>query len=553
MGKQAVDLLATRRSLWRLLAPESKFLNVVIIYGLAISLMTLAVPIAVQTLINTIANIGSMRAVVVLSITLCLLLLVSGVLSALRLWIVELYERRVYARLTAEMSYRLIRAPHDFFEGRRNAGMTHRYFDIMILQKNVPRLMVDGFTLVLQMLVGFTLVSFYHESLFLFNVIVIVVMYAIWRIWAYRAKKTALELSRSKYVMAKWLSDVEVAHEFFKASRHADLAAQTTDANAKYFIESHGNHFRYTFTQAVMFLLLSAFGSAALLGLGGWLVSRGELSIGQLVAAELIMATIFQNLSRFVSYLKSYYELYGAADKITELLSVPQEPDVTTRGAEPTSGDLEFHNVQVRRGHKICQVDLALHSGQKVFVQASEAWIQRKVLNAIRYHETPEAGWITLGGKSLVDLDQYEVRQVIHSIDRNLIAECSIMDFLRLSAPDAGTHDIMTVLHDVRLWSVVEQFPDGLDTRLSVLGAPFQSVEVLLLKLAAAILAHPKVLVLNQRFDNVLGHAREHIMQVLEQQPFTVLYFTSYPDNRFFDGCLQLTLTDNDSEAQGND
>jgi hypothetical protein len=88
---------------------------------------------------------------------------------------------------------------------------------------------------------------------------------------------------------------------------------------------------------------------------------------------------------------------------------------------------------------------------------------------------------------------------------------------------------------------------------LSVLGAPFQSVEVLLLKLAAAILAHPKVLVLNQRFDNVLGHAREHIMQVLEQQPFTVLYFTSYPDNRFFDGCLQLTLTDNDPEAQGND
>ncbi len=548
MGYKAVDLIATRRSLWQLLAPESKFLNVVIIYGLAISFMTLAVPIAVQTLINTIANIGSIRAVFVLSITLCLLLLVSGVLSALRLWIVELYERRVYARLTAEMSYRLIRAPHDLFEGRRNAGITHRYFDIMTLQKNVPRLLVDGFTLVLQMLVGFTLVAFYHEWLFLFNVIVVAIMYAIWRIWAYRAKETALELSRSKYVMAKWLNDVEVAHEFFKSSRHAALAGQTTDANAKYFIESHGKHFRYTFTQSIMFLLLSAFGSAALLGLGGWLVSRGQLSIGQLVAAELIMATIFQNLTRFVSYLKSYYELYGAADKITELLSIPQEAEVNARGAEPASGDLEFHHVQVRRGDRLCEVNLALQSGQKVFVQASEAWIQRKVLNAIRYHETPAAGWITLGGKSLADLDQYAVRQVIHSIDRNLIAECSIREFLQLSAPDAGTHEIMSVLRDVKLWSVVEQFSEGLDTRLSVLGAPFQSVEVLLLKLAAAILANPKVLVLNQRFDNVLGHAREHIMQVLEQQPFTVLYFTSYPDNRFFDGCLQLTPVESGSE-----
>ena len=90
------ELIArTRQRLRDLLRPESDFLWVIIIYGIAISLLTLAVPVAVQFLINTIVNIGSFRAVVVLSLTLLLILMASGALSALRLWAVELYERRI--------------------------------------------------------------------------------------------------------------------------------------------------------------------------------------------------------------------------------------------------------------------------------------------------------------------------------------------------------------------------------------------------------------------------------------------------------------------------
>ena len=64
-----------------------------------------------------------------------------------------------------------------------------------------------------------------------------------------------------------------------------------------------------------MFLLMYAVASAALLGIGGVLVVQGELSIGQLVAAELVMSAVFFGLSRFTQYLKLYYELYGAAEK----------------------------------------------------------------------------------------------------------------------------------------------------------------------------------------------------------------------------------------------
>lgn len=549
MAEKPVDLSKIGRSLWALLAPESNFIWIVLIYGVAIGLLTLAVPIALQTLINTIANIGSLRAVYILAVTLFLLLVGYGALSALRLWVVELYERHIYARLTAEMSYRVIRAPHSFFEGRQNAGITHRYFDIMLLQKNIPRLIVDGFALLLQMLVGFTLVSFYHPWLFLFNTLIVIAVYVVWRIWATGAKRTAVELSRRKYETAKWLSDLEVAHEFFKSSRHAELAGERTERATAAFIEGHKRYFSYTFQQTIMFLLLYALGSSALLGLGGWLVNIGQLSIGQLVAAELIMTSIFLGLASFSIYLKTYYELYGAADKVTELLSIPQEPEFDNDGGSPQSGDLRFNDVLLTRGDRACHMDMHLSSGRKQYVQADEAWIQRKVLNALRHHERLSSGWITLGGKALEDFDLYDLRQCIYSIDRSLIVECSILEFLQLSAPDASTDDIIEVLSQVHLWRLIQTFPDGLDTRMSVLGAPFQSVEILLLKLASAILAKPQVLVLNQRFDNVQGEFREQIMALLEDQPFTVLYFTSFPDDRYFDGCLRLSALAADEQA----
>ena len=550
MAKKSANLAQTRRQLLQLVAPEAGFLWIVVVYGVAISALTLAVPIAVQTLINTIANIGSLRAVYVLAFSLFLLLFISGLLSALRMWVIELFERHLFARLSAEMSYRVVRSPHEVFRDRRNAGITHRYFDIMTFQKNVPRLLVDGLTLVLQTLIGFTVVSFYHPWFLIFNLVILTFIYLIWEIWSRGAKITAIEMSREKYEMSRWLSDLETAHEFFKSSRHVELAAETTDDHSGRFIKKHREHFSFTFKQAVGFLLLYAFSSSMLLGLGGWLVTNGELSIGQLVSAELIMASIFLGLSRFSSFLKYYYELFGATDKIMEVLTLPQESSTAALGTAPESGALVLDNVAVRRGNRLCHISCDLKSGEKRFVSASEPWIQRQLTQLLNYHEPVREGQIVLGGKALGDLDRYELRQTIHCIDRSLIVQCSIREFLNLACDGADTQRMITALESVGLWQVIQQFEDGLDTRLSMLGAPLRGPEMLLLKLAAAMLAQPKLVILNQRFDDIPSISRKQMLDLLQRQSFTILYFTSQPDADYFDGMINLEA---EAPAQSSD
>ncbi len=551
MDAAKADLQRARRILSELITPEKGFIRVAVIYGVLISLLTLSVPIAVQTLINTVANIASVRAIIILSSVLLIMLLLSGFLTAMRTRVMELYERHIYARLAAKISLNTITAPHSVFEGRRNFSLTHRYFDIMTLQKNIPSLVVDGFALVLQLAVGFTLVSFYHPMLFAFNLVVLLLIYLIWMLFSRGAKLTALRLSHAKYDTAKWLSSLSAAHEFFQSGRHLDFAGATSEQKIAEYVNAHRGHFRYTFSQVIGFLIIYALASAALLGLGGWLVIQGELSIGQLVAAELIMFTVFFGLTQFTNYLKMYYELYGAADKLGQILELPRDDLEKEALVSPASGSLQCQGLEYSQQDKAVSLSFTVEEGAKAFVTTERGWIQRDFTKLLKLQKSPERGWLRIGDRELSEYDIFGLRHDVFFVDRSLIIECTIKEFLLMAAPDATAAMATTVLDQLELSEYIQNFPDKLDTRLSTLGAPLMPADFLLLKVTAAILAKPQIVVLNQDIDNLPTHLREKVIKVLSQQEFSILYFTNQPEHDQFDGVLQLNATTPGNGSEG--
>jgi putative ABC transport system ATP-binding protein len=187
---------------YRLLAPEQRFYKLVLIYSIAISLLTLAIPISVQALIDTIANIGLVRAVVMISLILFALMMVSGVLYALRAYILELFNRHIFIRLSSEMAMRAVTARESGMDERKRLALFNRFFDIMTLKKNVPDILTNGFSLVLQSFIGFIVVSLYHLYFFQFAVILILLIWLVWKIWGWRAISSGFHLSEAKYETA---------------------------------------------------------------------------------------------------------------------------------------------------------------------------------------------------------------------------------------------------------------------------------------------------------------------------------------------------------------
>ena len=229
-GPNKIDLREVMAWVGPIIGPDRNFLWLAIIYGLGISLLSLATPISVQMLINSIANTALPTPLFTLSAVLLFLLLVVAALGGMRSWMMELFRRRFMARLVADVTVRAINAANPYFADTRRIDVFNRYFEIINIQKVVPSLLIGGFSIFLQIGVGIAVTSFYHPFFLAFNAIVIFLVWVIWRIWSPGAMRTSIILSHQKYAAAHWLESVGASNGFYKSSRHIDYALGQSEA-----------------------------------------------------------------------------------------------------------------------------------------------------------------------------------------------------------------------------------------------------------------------------------------------------------------------------------
>lgn len=518
-----------------ILAPQRGFFALAIIYGIGISLLSLATPISVQMLINSVANTALPAPLFTLAAILFVLLMLSAGLSAMRAYLMELFRQRIFAQLVAEITLRAVHARNPFFGDDRKGDLFNRYFEAMNLQKAVPSLLIGLFTILLQSAVGFVVTSFYHPFFLGFNLLFILLAWTIWRLWSRGAMTTAVALSHAKYDTAHWLESVGASNGFYKSSRHLSYAIDRSEALTARYVTEYRRHLRYSFTQTVAFLVLYAIASAGLLALGGWLVIQGQLSIGQLVAAELILSSIFYGASQLGPYLDIFYDLVTAVEELNLLYAIPQEIPGRVSATADGTGDLTFSGVRLGNAVINCTIPQRAR-----LIADADPDTQRAFTLLLKRHRVPDQGFITLGGIELGALDAYELRSDVIVLDRPTIVECSIRDYLALCAPDGGHHHMMEAIAMVGLAARIGALPNGLDTLVASTGWPLSLPEMMRLKLAGAILARPKLLVLSPLFDMVPGDVLQRLLDAMRDMPGSLIYFTNRQQPPVLDGYFWL-------------
>ncbi len=518
-----------------ILGPDQAFFSLAIVYGVGIGMLSLATPISVQMLINSVANTALPAPLFTLAGILFVLLMLSALLSAFRVHLMEVFRQRFFAQLVAEITLRAVHARNPFFTDERAGDLFNRYFEVMNIQKAIPSLLIGLFTILLQSVVGFVVTSFYHPFFLVFNLIFITTVWLIWRIWSRGGMTTAVALSHAKYDTAHWLESVGASNGFYKSGRHIAFAIEKSEAMTESYITAYRRHFRYSFSQTVAFLVLYAVASAGLLALGGWLIIQGQLSIGQLVAAELILSGIFYGVGQLGPYLDTFYDLVAALEELGLLYAIPQEAAGRESAYVAGSGDLVFSGVRVDDIALECSVP----SGAKV-VAAADADTQRLFALLLKRHRRPDSGFITLGGADIGTLDIYQLRSDVIVLDRPTIVESSIIDYLALAAPGQSSRDIMSVLEVVGLDRRIGRLPDGLNTILSSTGWPLALHEVMRLKFASALLAQPRILVLSPLFELIPTSELDRMFHALRATATTTIYFTNRSSFAELDGYLWL-------------
>lgn len=537
-----------------LLNPEAGFYKVVLIYSIAISLLTLAVPISLQLLVDTVANIALVRAVVLIALLLFVLLFLSGVMYAFRAYAMELFSRKLYARISGEIALTAMLAESHYFEQNHKSDLFNRYFDILTLKKNIPTILTNGFTLILQMIIGFTVVSFYHFYFFIFSIGLILLIWLIWKIWGWRSIQTAFSLSEAKYQTAAWLQSLSVNNEAYWSSHQPSYALEQTDRLVDAHIKRQSEHFRHTYAQLLCMLFLYATASAVLLGLGGWLVLQGQLTLGQLVAAELIMSAIFVGLPPLAGYLETYFDICAAVEELARFQDViTEDPEKNSDIPMPENPSVEFSKVKIELFNQEMEFNLELPAGG-LYKVTGDIMCLRRFAELLRRNYRPDSGLITIGGYDNSDIQRQQLRHTVRMINRITLPPISVRDFLNLFAKDGGKYSLQQALAMLELDDEIGHLQDGMGTMLSRGAWPLSQPQAIRLKLASALLSEPEILILEDIVDVVDHDIIDTFLDAMQEMGSTVLYYTRRRDVSNFKNILELeadkqtVLTANEGE-----
>jgi len=531
-GHHLPDAREFRRLFAAILGPESAFYALVLVYSVAISLLTLAIPISVQLLVDSVANTGLFSAVLVIGLMLFVLLVFSGVLLALRTWTMELFSRRLFSRMAGEIAMTGLLARPGYFENGTRAALFNRFFDIMTIKKNVPFILGNGFTLLFQSIIGILVVSLYHFYFFIFSVCLVLLVALIWRVWSWKAISSSFVLSSAKHDTAAWLQNLAINNAFYKTAYGAQFSLKRADELIHEHLRAQKQHFSYSFRQLLCFLLLYALASAVLLIIGGWLVIMGELTLGQLVAAELIMSAIFYGLPQLAGYLDYYYDVCAAAEELSRFETVETESTGNIVSCEPRDATLVMKKARMEVQGVYLQFNLLIPDGKAVKVEAANGMLQEAFSRLLNLNLSQnQGGSLLLGGCDLHDFSIEDLRGLVMVLDRQTLLPISIREYLLLANDRKSLSILNSVLELLELDDVINVLPMKLDTVLTWSGSPLMLDQALRLKLAHALLGDSRILVLGQIFDCLPAVQLDRFIKAyVENGGRSLLYFTRRED-----------------------
>lgn len=482
----------------KLLSQESAALWVVLVYAAFIGLLALATPVAVQALINQV-TFGQLRQpLLVLTVLLFLVLLFSGALRLLQATAVEQIQQRLFVRLGSELSLLLPRVLMAQLRKPPGPRLVSRFFEIITVQKSLANLLLDGMSLLLQSLIGLLVLGFYHPLLLGFDVILLMSIVVIVLGLGRGAVKSAVKESRAKYDVADWLMELGSHSLTLRGGRGADWAAQRADVLLLQYVHARRLNFSILRRQIIGALLLQALASSMLLGLGGMLVIWGQLTIGQLVAAELIVSSVVLGVLKFTKHMESYYDLLAGLDKLGyfddlkderetgETLTLPERPEVLLRKVKVSDPDSvsELH------------VDeLIISPGSRAAVVGGRG---KRLISEVLYGLLDaDHGQVELGGVPIRSLSLSSLRAQVALLhdDREGIVAGSVADNLRFAKESVSFAELRAALQSVSLWNDVSSLPKGLDTQL-LSGAPAWSTSMRWRLLIARLLIQKPSLVI---------------------------------------------------------
>jgi len=523
---------------WRrfvnLLKIEKKDIFQIIYYAIFGGIVSLSLPLGIQAIINLIQGAQISTSWIILVIVVTIGVIFSGALQLMQLRIIETIQQRIFARSSFELSYRFPKIKMSELRNYYPPELANRFFDTLAIQKGLSKILIDIPTAVLQILFALILLSFYHPFFIIFGVLLLLLIYIVFKFTAKRGLETSLIESRNKYQVAHWIQEVARTVVSFKLSGNTDYAITKNDQLVHKYIEARENHFKILILQFTQMIGFKSVVTASLLIIGGLLVLNQQMNIGQFVAAEIIILLVVASVEKLIVGLESFYDVLTSIEKIGQIVDKDLE---SQSGEKPKfNGDMtvELDNIAYRvvdRKKPILKnISLTLTPKSRILIMGESGSGKSTLVRLISGIIEPTDGNIYVNNLSIKSLFLNYYRSHIGlSLSEETPFEGSIKSNLVFGNQNISDKTIFEALEIVGLTQFIKEQPSGLDTILYPEGKQISYTIGKKLILARAIIKQPKLMILEDPLDQFNLEETKRIINYLtaKERPWSLIVVSS--------------------------
>lgn len=527
----------------KLVSLEKKEISQIYFYAIIYGIIMLVIPVGIQALISFAQTATISTSVVLLVIFIVLSVFISGVLQVNQMRIIEKIQQKIFVRYGFGFAKKIPQLNLAAIDNYYLPELVNRFFDTLTLQKQIAKLLLDFPLAIVQIIFGLILLSFYHPVFIAFGLVLLLVVFAILYFSGKRGLTTSIEESTYKYKVVAWLQEMARIIRSVKFSKSAHFTLQKADDSITGYLEYRTEHFRVLLLQYKTLIGFKVLVTAAMLGVGTYLLINQQLTVGQFIAAEIVILTILNSVEKLILDLDSVYDVLTAVEKIEQVTDKESEKQGTilyTRqndeGIAVSVQNLSFGYID--SDSIVKNISLEAAPGEKVCITGNDGTGKSTLLRLLTGMYDDFEGNILFTGIPLKNYNLQQLRQKMGvMISQQDIFEGTLMENITMGLENPDMDELMYLCKKTGLSDFLNTLKMGFDTPLNTNGRKLSATVVRKILLVRALINKPALLLLEEPWLGLETQYQQQIKALLLQEMKNTTMFIISNEPEFAAAC----------------